>query len=90
MIEKVMPLIVCELESKYPENFINTEYSLYAHKARGLVGLNLRSDTLPSTLFWIDERLDVRACFGSLGRDESYRLFNKNFQKVLSNKLKSL
>ena len=87
-IENAMPSIIKELQKTYPNDFKNTEYILYPYTKRGLVGLNFKSDSFPSSLFWIDENLDVRACFGSLSRDEKYRVLNKEFQNILNVKLK--
>ena len=86
-IQAVMPAILAHLESIYPEEFSEANYSLSDHSKKGLVGLNLHSDKYPSTLFWIDERLTVQPAFLHKTTEAHWQL-NSQLKRKISDLLK--
>ena len=85
-LQLLMPAIIAQLEMTYPDIFSDTNYNLHDHGAKGLIGLNIHSDKYPSTLFWIDERLDVQPSF--MKSSESHRQFNTQLKKKIMGLLK--
>lgn len=85
-LQDLMPLIIAHLEMTYPSIFSEVNYSIH-DQGKGLIGLSLHSDTYPVTLFWIDERLDVRPAFRSR-YSEHQRQFDSNLKKKISELLK--
>ena len=75
-LQSLMPTIIAHLEMAYPTLFDDATYSLH-EQGKGLIGLNLHSDKYPSTLFWIDERLDVRPAYRSRYTEEQRQLDSK-------------
>ena len=86
-IQAVMPAVLAHLESIYPEEFSEANYSLHDHVSKGLVGLNLQSDKYPSTLFWIDERLTVQPAFLHKTSEAHWQL-NSQLKRKISDLLK--
>ena len=86
-LQVLMPTILSHLEMTYPDYFLDANYSLHERGIdSGLVGLNLHSDIYPSTLFWIDDRLDVQMAFGKYS-EKRYQ-FDSKLKKQLSDLLK--
>lgn len=86
-LQDFMPVIIAHLEMAYPSKFRDVNYSLQDKSDKGLIGLNIHSDKYPSTLFWIDERLDVRPAFNNKPSEEQ-RLFDSKLKKNISDLLK--
>jgi hypothetical protein len=89
-LQSVMPTLITTLEKSFPDRLNNVNYNLHDHGSKGLVGLNIHSDKYPSSLFWIDERLDVRPSFGSLESGNDQYLFNTQLKKLLTYMLKAI
>ena len=88
-LQSVMPTLITKLEKSFPDRLNNVNYNLHDHGAKGLVGLNLHSDKYPSSLFWIDERLDVRPSFDTLKGGNDHYIFNTELKKLLTYMLKT-
>lgn len=86
-LQVLMPAILAHLETIYPEEFSEANYSLHDHGSKGLVGLNLHSDKYASTLFWIDERLTVQPAFHNIQSEKQYNL-NSQVKRKISDLLK--
>ena len=87
---QLLPKAISQIESIFPDKLKGVKYNLYSYEKRGLIGLNIQSENLPSSLFWIDETLDVRACFGGFRYGEEYRVFTKDFQHTLTKLLRAI
>lgn len=84
-LQVLMPAILAHLEMSYPDYFTDANYSLHL-RSKDLVGLNLHSDKYPSTLFWIDESLNVQTAFGKY--TEVRYQFDSKLKKKISELLK--
>ena len=88
-LQDLMPVIVAHLEMAYPTEFNNVMYTLQDKTDKGLIGLNIvHSDHKESSLFWIDERFDVRPAFRSSKPSEQQWQFDSKLKKKISDLLK--
>jgi hypothetical protein len=88
-LQRLMPAIVAHLEMSYPTEFNNSIYTLQDKSEKGLIGLNIvHSDNKESSLFWIDERFDVRPAFRSSKPSEQQWQFDSKLKKKISDLLK--
>lgn len=86
-LQDLMPVIVAHLEMSYPTEFKNVMYTLQDKTDKGLIGLNIHSED-QSSLFWIDERFDVRPAFRSVKPTEQQWQFDSKLKKKISDLLK--